>query len=655
MSAKISLCMIVKNEQKNLERCLASIQGAVDEIIVVDTGSTDETCEVAARFGASVHPFFWKDDFSEARNASLALATGDWILFLDADEALAPGSAEVLKRITELNNDGYFIKIINYIGSEGWVDSCPDLVFRLFRNHPEYRFRGAIHEQIVDVILEKNSQARYQMAEDLVIFHYGYLTQQIIEKDKKNRNINIIERELESAPHNRLLRYHYGVELFRADRLTEAAEELSKAANGIDPGTIYLPKLLRYIVLAYHGTQQYEKAMETTKLGLSLFPNYADLYYYGGLIQAELRNYAQAYELFQQALSMPAQPAYYAPFSGTIGFRTFYQLGQLAEKFCNEEEALRYYLLSLRDNPNFTAALRSIIRILNPRKDPEYTRQALAKICDFCTPEAKLLMANLFFSESAYSLALEYFEQADFPGSYTRILKAICLIQQRRSLEALHILEDIPADDAQFALAKLNKLLCFWFEKNRAKVRSIAEEFFALGLSFDTGAVIGLLRDSLKKKNSAPPVVLQEEGMALIRDIVLRALDLGEYALAQSLLSQIETGTLRKYALDWGELFLQYDYVDQAEYYVQMYLEMNPEDARAYGKLAEIKKQKGCKMEAIGLYRQALTHDPQEPSYYVKLIRFYEDMRCEILEEACRRHPDLPVFKTLLEEARKEP
>lgn len=654
MCVKISLCMITKNEQLNLERCLASVQGVVDEIIMVDTGSTDETCKIAAGFGAIVQPFLWRDDFSEARNASLELATGDWILFLDADEALAPGSADVLRRLVEQDNDGYFIKIINYIGSDSGVDSCPDLVFRLFKNRADYRFRGAIHEQIVDVILERNHQARYQIAEDMVILHYGYLTQQIIEKDKKNRNINIIQRELDKSPDNRLLRYHYGVELFRADRLAEAAEELTKAASGIDPGTVYLPKLLRYIVLAYHGTQQYIQAMEIVKLGLSLYPNYADLYYYGGLLQVELHNYARAYELFQQALSMPGQPAYFAPFSGTRGFRTYYQLGQLAEKFCNEEEALRYYLLSLGDNANFTAALQGILRILNPREHPEYTRQALAKICDFCTPEAKLLIAKLCYFESAYPMALDYFEQVDTLDSYSCILKAICLMQQRRFLEALRHLEEIPEDETQYPLAKLNKLLCFWFEKKRAKVRSIAEELFAMGLSLDTGAVIGLLRDSLtKKKKSAQLVVLQDEGMALIRDIVLRSLDLGEDTLAHSILAQINTDSLEKHAVDLARIFQQYGYLDQAECYLQMYPQ-HTENAQVYYHLAEIKEQTDQKMEASSLYRQALALDPREPRYYVRLIRLYEQLRCEILEEAYKRYPESPVFKTLLEEACKD-
>ena len=268
MNQKISLCMIVKNEEVNLARCLRSVQGAVDEIIIVDTGSVDQTKLVAEKAGAKVVSLEWQDNFSIARNASLELATGDWVLFLDADEELASGSGEALRRIAEDKQEGYFIKIINLIGAPGSVETSPDLVFRLFRNHPQYRFRGAIHEQIVDVILEKNKQATFQVAEGVCIRHYGYLNQQISEKDKKNRNLSIIKKELEKEPDNKTLRYHYGVELYRAERFAEAAEELTKTANAVEPSAIYYPKLLRYIVLAHYDAKKYDLALEAIALGL---------------------------------------------------------------------------------------------------------------------------------------------------------------------------------------------------------------------------------------------------------------------------------------------------------------------------------------------------------------------------------------------------
>jgi glycosyltransferase involved in cell wall biosynthesis len=645
--------MIVKNEEVNLARCLHSVTGVVDEIIIVDTGSTDQTRQIGENAGAKVISFLWQDDFSAARNASLELATGDWILFLDADEALEPGSGEALRQVVEQENDGYFIKIINLIGSEGSIEASPDLVFRIFRNRPDYRFRGAIHEQIVDVILKNNVQARFQVAETVAICHYGYLSKQIIEKDKKNRNLNIIKKELENTPDNQMLRYHYGVELYRIDRFAEAAEELTKVANNTDPNTVYYPKLLRYIALAYYGDQKYEWALEAITLGLQFFPNYADLYYYGGLIRLEQKDYAGAYECFQQALSMPEQPAYYAPFSGSRGFRAYYQMGQLAEAFGNEEEALRYYILSLQDNADFTMALYAIVRILDPREDPEYTRQSMEKLCDFCTADAKRLIGTVYFTEGAYGLALDYFEKLELEcmDAYTTVLTAICLTQQKRIVEAIRLLDAIPPDHSQYPLSRLNKILCFWLNTNRTKVRALCDDFLAMGLSADTGAVVAMLRDSLYKRISAPPAILGPEGMALVKDIVLRALDLKDLQLAERLLARVDQQTQKENALDLARIFEHYGYLDAALRYTQLVLEVHADSADAWCQMAEILRQKSQYEEAGLCYRRALTINPRQPQYYVKLIRLYQMMRQQLLAEVAQKFPDMPLGKHLLEEA----
>lgn len=653
MATRISLCMIVKNEENNLRRCLASVVGAVDEIIVVDTGSSDGTVQVAKEFGALVHFFPWNGSFSDARNASLELATGDWILFLDADEELAGESREVLHRLVQDESvEGYFVKIVNYLGHEGWVETCPDLVFRLFKNRRDYRFRGAIHEQIVDVILEKNHRARYQVAEDLVILHYGYLEQQIQEKDKKNRNLTIIQQEVSRDPENRLLRYHYGVELYRAGRYEEAAAELLRAASGLDPQTIYLPKLLRYLVLAYHAAGRCEEALQVVQTGLSLFPDYADLHYYGGLISLEMKRYAQAYEFFCQALSTPEQPAYYASFAGTRGFRTYYHLGQLAEVFLNEEEAMRHYILSLQDNPFFTPALESIARLLRPWEDPVYARKCLESLCDFCTPQANLLMGQILFRLTAYRLALKYLEKG-LKGQEAQpevlLWKAICLMQQERYLEALRILDGFCPGHRLYPLARLNKILCFWFQGNRRKTRPLVEEFLALGLSPQTGAVVRLLRDSLGRRKG-PPISLEEEGISLLLEIAMRALDLGKKDRVEALLECLSEECRQKYARSFGQLFFRYGYLDDAEHYLKLDLEASGECAEALYILGEIKEARGEHLEAQDCFRRALALEPAEPKHYIKLIRSYEGMRREILREAKEKYPEIPLLGVISEE-----
>lgn len=653
MNNIISLCMIVKNEEGNLRRCLASVAGAVDEIIVADTGSTDNTCRVAEEFGCRLIHHPWTGNFSEARNASLAPATGEWILYLDADEELTAESREGLRRLVcDDTAEGYFIKVINYLGSEGWTETCPDLIFRLFRNRRDYRFHGAIHEQIVDVILQKNNSARYRIAEGVTILHYGYLNSQVDEKDKKNRNLGLISHELASNPDNRLLRYHYGVELFRAGQYEDAASEFIRAADGIDPGTIYLPKLVRYLALAQLSAQRPDQALQTVNTGLNLYPDYADLHYYGGVACLDLKNYGQAFLYFQKALSMPDQPPFYASFSGLRSFRSLYQIGRLAEIFCNEEEALRHYITALRENTMFTPALESIARLLRPHEDPGYAKSCLEKLCDFCTPRASLMMGRVLFQLSGYSLALEYIEKAgdqqDLPGDIL-LWKAICLIQQRRYLGAIRIIDRYDPGSPLYPLARLNKLFCFWLRGNRKKVRELSEDLFSLGLSPDTGVVVSMFKESLNKRvtNRYFP---GEEGMALLLDILLRTLDLGEKERAASLLGRLTVECVKTNGLALGGLFFRYNCQNIAEECLRLHLESNPDCAGAYFMLAEIKEHSGEYIEACQHCREALEKDPREPRHHIRLIRLYEKMRRDLLREAVHLHPGIPALNALREE-----
>ena len=653
MAKKISLCMIVKNEGAALGRCLNSVFGIVDEIIVVDTGSTDSTCKIARQYGAVIHHFLWNDNFSDARNASLALAQGDWILFLDADEELSSDSRKILTRLIQNNTaEGYFVKIVNYLGKEGWIESVPDLVFRLFRNKKDYHFRGAIHEQIADVILEKNPRACYQIAEDFVIIHHGYLDEVITEKDKKHRNLMLIEKELEQNPTNRLLQYHYGVELFRAERYAEAAGVLIQSATDIDPNTIYFPKLIRYIVIAQQSSGQLQEALNTANLGLKFFPNYADLYYYTGLILFDLKHYSQAQNAFLQALSMPEQPPQYASFGGVRGFRSYYYLAQIAEIFLDEEEALKYYLYSLRDNTRFTHALEHLVRILKPAKEPLYTMECLEKVCDFCTSEANLLMGDIYFRYGAYGLALHYLDQVEdgFPASSDiKLRKGICLIQERRFFESLRLLEDFPLESPEYPIAAVNRLFCFWIQNKSQKVRTLWQALHNLGLAQDTENVISLFLTYSEESAPSSNLVLGPEGMLLLLDIVQRLVALQEIKRAMYFLQVLHPNALTEYCMKVAGIFINYSEESRAIPFLQTAIEANP-SVEAHFQLAEIYYHLGRHSEAEQHYKHALRLDPDTPRCYVRLIELYTAWRQTILNEALEKYPDNKIFKELLEE-----
>ena len=213
--------MITKNEEKFLENCINSVKGIVDEIIVVDTGSTDKTKEIAKKFGAKIFDFKWIDDFSAARNESIRYATKDWILMLDADEVI---EKEDLKKIKDAIENaegivGFALEQRSYINNffEGAVknnsdfESVKDYPFyisnflvRLFRNKTGLYFRHKVHELIEDSIEEKGLKYRKL---DIVLHHFGSLKDEKLVSERVNQYSKIILKQLEEEPEN--ARYNY--------------------------------------------------------------------------------------------------------------------------------------------------------------------------------------------------------------------------------------------------------------------------------------------------------------------------------------------------------------------------------------------------------------------------------------------------------------
>lgn len=188
--------MIVKNEEKLLRECLQSVKDVVDEIIIVDTGSTDNTIQIAESFGASVYQHKWNNDFSEARNYSLSKVTSDWVLYLDADERLDASAKHLLKKLTS-NRDkiGYRCKIYNV----DEINKKPKLqrYTRLFRNIKGIRFSGKAHEQIDDSLFAHGCKIQNT---ELLINHFGYNIDQEGLKQKAKRNLDLLLLDYKNNP-----------------------------------------------------------------------------------------------------------------------------------------------------------------------------------------------------------------------------------------------------------------------------------------------------------------------------------------------------------------------------------------------------------------------------------------------------------------------
>ena len=222
----LSLCMIVKNEEQVLRKSLESVKGLADEIIVVDTGSTDNTVRIADEMGAKIFYYDWCDDFSEARNFSLTKASGDWILFMDADEVIAPGDIEKIINLINTHSGivGYFFIQRNYTQdtrrqnftpcdgkypeeeskAQGFV---PVERIALFRNDDRIRFSGLIHETVSESIKEIDGVVGKT---DIAVHHYGHLDK-LLRSQKTDYYLNLGLKQIQLTPDNPKPYYDIGI------------------------------------------------------------------------------------------------------------------------------------------------------------------------------------------------------------------------------------------------------------------------------------------------------------------------------------------------------------------------------------------------------------------------------------------------------------
>ncbi len=227
MSIRTSLTMIVKDESSNLMACLASVRGIVDEIIVVDTGSTDHTKSIAAKYGAHIFDLVWPESFAVARNETLSHATGDWILWLDADEYLDQSNRDSLhKLLSNLSDDhdAYAMKCLWLPGQAGRPTVIVDYV-RLFRNHPSIRWEYRVHEQILPAIRRAGHEVKFT---DITIAHTGY-QDPVLRYKKLERNLKLLHLDQADRPNDPFTLFSLGCSYAELGHHAEAIKFLQES------------------------------------------------------------------------------------------------------------------------------------------------------------------------------------------------------------------------------------------------------------------------------------------------------------------------------------------------------------------------------------------------------------------------------------------
>lgn len=266
--------MIVKNEEKFLRGCLDSVKDIAGQLVIVDTGSSDSTLQIAEEYSAEIHHFNWVNDFSAARNFALSKSTGEWILYLDADERLSPDSINEIKQITNRSDK---IGVNCFVKSPDDESNRENVIYypRLFRNDNKLKFTGSVHEQIISSLAENG----YKIVDSTIeILHLGYNVSKDKKKEKAERNLRLLLNDQEKNPS-----FYTLFQLAQTYNVLEKFDESTKLFREViqnkKAGKEFLLIGYYYIAVDELRNHNVEAALKTTIEGLKVDENYPPLNY----------------------------------------------------------------------------------------------------------------------------------------------------------------------------------------------------------------------------------------------------------------------------------------------------------------------------------------------------------------------------------------
>jgi glycosyltransferase involved in cell wall biosynthesis len=340
----LSLAMIVKNEQYNLYTCLQQVRELVDEIVIVDTGSTDKTVEVAEQFNASVYHYRWNENFSCARNFSLKKCNGKWILVLDADEFIdGPMKYKVRELIDRDDFVGFNFEQFTYLNKDVTPDFRLMPVMRLFPNHPSLRFKGMVQEKIICNDMKLGFK---EIPSGIRIWHYGYIDIFHPVKEKYNRDLNIYLRNLKKNPKDPFLCFFISLQYVSLGRYDEGLKYLDFAIKYGSSDFPYYSCLFSSYAGILNKLGRYNEAKKMAELALSKDRDLGEACFNLGEALRNLGDCRTAITMFEKAIENYKSFLFFQDLSRAT-WRAYSEIGLSYVRLKEMKEAVEAFLKSL--------------------------------------------------------------------------------------------------------------------------------------------------------------------------------------------------------------------------------------------------------------------------------------------------------------------
>ncbi|MBK1813407.1 glycosyltransferase [Clostridium sp. YIM B02505] len=571
MINEVSLCMIVKNEEEYLPRCLNSVKDIVNEIIVVDTGSTDRTVEIAKEFGSKVYFFQWNNNFSEARNESLKYATKDWILIIDADEEIYEEDQKLFKVLLNSKLDEYAIynfQGVSYSGNS--IDEnnkTINLNPRLFKNNLGIHYEGAIHNQLI-----YNKKNYNVICEDVKIHHYGYLNERIISTDKRNRNLAILKDQFGKDPNDKFVCFNLGNEYAALGDLNKALELYYKAYDNFDANTGYSAMLIIRMVYLNYDMGRYTEALRIIEEGTRYYADCTDLYFLKSEVYKVLRKPILRIKALEKCIEIGDSPAQLKFFSGTGGFKAYYELGNIYLELRDFDTAYNYYVKAMQSEPGFITPIYDIVpmfRLLNIKIDE--IRSTVEELGAATSLDYSIL-ADAFFREGYYDVALECIEKCEKNSELIdamKVLKGRCLVRTGKFKECISV-DKVMEDSEGYIELQMCRTLSYVLMKDYNNANQLIQKinsFNMLDYSKKVVEVFNQLMNMLQGKTAT--IINKDENETSYMDIIIEICEImlviqryDELSIAVNLANLVDN---RFALLRLGKLYFRYGYIELAK------------------------------------------------------------------------------------------
>jgi glycosyltransferase involved in cell wall biosynthesis len=356
--ARVSLTMIVRDEENNLSHCLESVRGLFDEIVVLDTGSRDRTVEIARSFGARVFDFVWVDDFAAARNAALARAKGDYAFWLDADDLIESSERDKLEALMEQlkctrEMPAFVVRCKCDPGPDGsGGDTVVDHI-RLFPLIEGVHWIYRVHEQILPALKRAGVPLEWT---DITVRHTGY-SDRALRFRKLDRDSRILREELAERPDDPFTLFNLGSVAIEQTNWNESLVYLKRSLAGSAPTDSIVRKLYALIARSHQMLRDFPAALECCAEGLRLDPDDAELLFRKAVVHRGVGQAAEAEQCWRRILTLSRPRKFASLDQGIYGHLTRRNLAALAQERGDMAEARKHRQAVLADCPGDNEAL----------------------------------------------------------------------------------------------------------------------------------------------------------------------------------------------------------------------------------------------------------------------------------------------------------